>query len=54
MFEDYLNKLTVIAQVKYDIEPVVLESFMFEIEQCYKQNFTPRRTVEVVACHLFD
>lgn len=53
MFEEYLNKVAKIAEVKYEIEREVLESFILDIELCYEQNYTPRRTVEMVACHLF-
>jgi len=52
--EEFLSKVTAIAKQKYEIEDDVLTGFMWEINQCYLQNFTPRRTVEVVACHLFE
>ena len=54
MYEEFLNKVYTIAKFKYDIEEEVLLSFKYELEQCYKQNFTPRRTVEVIANHLFE
>lgn len=53
MFEEFLAKVLKIAKVKYEIEEEVTESFIFEIEECYKNQYSPRKTVEVVANHLF-
>ena len=51
--EEYIDKVIAIAKFKYDMEEEVTLSYIFEIEQCYEQNYTPIRTVEVVANHLF-
>lgn len=52
--DEYLKKVMAVARAKYDIELDVLLFFSHEIEQCYEQNYTPRRTVEVIANHLFE
>jgi len=51
--DEFLDKVIAIAKFKYDMDQEVTESYIVEIEQCYEQNFTPIRTVEVVANHLF-
>jgi len=51
--EEYLSKVAKIAQVKYEIEYDVVMSYKWDIEQCYDRNFTPRRTVELIAERLF-
>lgn len=51
--DEFIKKVLAIAKHKYEIEEEVVLSFIHEIEQCYEQNFTPIRTVEVVANHLF-
>jgi hypothetical protein len=38
-----------IAKVKYDLPLDVVEAFEDLILECYNNQFTPRRTVEVVA-----
>lgn len=53
MDEQYFNKVAIIAKVTYEIEENVLLSYIDVIKQCYKQNYTPRRTVEVVAEYLY-
>ena len=52
--DDYLDKVIAIAKFKYDIEQEVLESFILEVEQCYKYGYSPIRTAAVVANHLFQ
>ena len=52
--DDFLKKVCLILKAKYDIEEDLVLEFMHEIEQCYAQEYTPRRTAEVVAHHLFE
>lgn len=52
-FIEYFKRVKAVARVKYEIEEEVLISFIDEIEQCYEQNYTPRRTVEVIAEYIF-
>jgi hypothetical protein len=54
MTKDYLNKVIKIAEYKYEISEEVLLSFDYELERCYENNFTPIKTVEVIAEHLFN
>ena len=53
MDEIYLSKVAKIAQVKYEIEYDVLISCSDIIEECFRNRYTPRRTVEVISNHLF-
>jgi hypothetical protein len=50
---EYLDKVAKICEVKYELDREVVESVINHIEQCYEQNYTPRRTVEVVASLIF-
>lgn len=54
MNEEYFNRVVKISEVKYDIDRDILENFKDKIEECYKQNYTVRRTVEVIANILFE
>lgn len=51
---EYLEKILKIAKIKYELDEEVVTSFEQEIEECFKQGFTPRRTVEIVADRLFN
>lgn len=52
--EDFINKVVLICKHKYDLEEEVTLFRIYEIEQCYEQNFTPIRTAAVVADHIFN
>jgi hypothetical protein len=51
--EDFIKRVMLLAKAKYDIEEDIMESFISLIEQCYQQEFTPRKTVEVIAAELY-
>lgn len=51
--DEYVNRVAKLAWVMYEIDEDIIEGFMNEIEECYEQNYTPRRTVEVIADFLF-
>jgi hypothetical protein len=51
---DYLRKVQLIAKAKYDLEEEVLEAYIDTVEQCERNNFTPRRTVEFLAELIFS
>lgn len=51
--DEYHARVTKIAKVKYDIETEVLEVYWETIKECYEYNYTPRRTVELIAKHLY-
>lgn len=52
-FESFYVRVAKLAKAIHEIDEDVLEAFSYEIEECYKNGFTPRRTVEVVADQLF-
>lgn len=51
--DEYLDKVSKIAWVMYEINGDVIEEYLPFIKQCYNNNFTPRRTVETLANDLF-
>lgn len=51
--QEYLDKVYKIAWVMYEIDGDILEEYDKTIKTCYERNYTPRRTVEVIATHLF-
>jgi len=53
MTDDFLKKVILVAEAKYDIDADMLEEFKYEIEQCYNMNYTVRRTVDTVANIIF-
>ncbi len=53
MTEDYLIKVIKIAKFKYDLDEEILEAYNEEIELCWKNNFSPSRTVEFIADKIF-
>jgi len=52
--DDFIIKVKKIAEHKYEIDEVVLEEYQEFIERCYDNNFTPIRTVEAIAKHLYE
>lgn len=54
MTEDYINKVIKIAQIKYDLNPEVVESFEKDIIVWYDQGFSPRKVVDIIADILFS
>jgi len=48
MYQDYLDKVIKIAEVKYDVEEDVTRNYEEVIAGCYTRNYTPRRTVEEI------
>ena len=53
MLKDYTNLVVMVAEAKYDLERDVVESYEEVIALCYVNNYTPRRTVEVIATDIF-
>ena len=53
-YETWLSKVVKVADFKYEISKDVLENYNEELTTCYEQNFSPIRTVEVVASQLFE
>lgn len=51
--DKYFNKVILIAKAQYELNEEIVRSFSNEIEKCYKNGFTPRRTVELIAKRLF-
>lgn len=53
MPEDFYQKVVKIAEVKYALDDDVILGFYDEIKVCWEAQFTPRRTVEVIAERMF-
>ena len=53
MLEEFLNKVCKLAYVKYQLDEDIILAYEDEVEQCYTNGFTPRRTVEVIAQEIF-
>lgn len=53
MYEEYLNRVYKIAEVKYDLNEDVMDAQLEQIQRCYKNNFSPLRCVEFIAERLF-
>lgn len=51
--EEFTKRIVAIAKHKYELEEEVTLSCMWEIEQCFENGFSPIRTVEVIADHIF-
>lgn len=51
--QNFIDKVVAIAKFKYEIEEEVTLSFINKIEECYEYNFSPIKTVEVIAEQLF-
>jgi len=49
MTDEFLKKVILIAEVKYDFNEDILEAFLEDIQTCWYNGFTPRRTVEFIA-----
>ena len=53
MPEEYLKKVVKLAEVKYELDPDILEAYYEEINMCWNYQFTPIRTVEYIAELIF-
>ena len=51
--DEYVNRVFKIAEVKYDLNEDVMESYLDQIEKCRDNGFTPRKTVEFIAERIF-
>lgn len=49
MTDDYIKKVMLIAEAKYDFDDVVIEAYLDEIQECWYNGFSARRTVEHIA-----
>ena len=49
MDDIFYTKVKLISKVKYDLDEEIVETFFDTIEECYENEFTPRRTVEFIA-----
>ena len=47
--DDFIKKVCLIAKVKYDFDEVVIEAYLEEVEECWHNGFSARRTVEHIA-----
>ena len=54
LFDEYVNKVFLIADTKYKLEDVIMESYLEQIEKCYNNGFSPIRTVEFIAERIFS
>lgn len=53
MYNEYVQKVYKIAEVKYELEEEVMEAYMDQIQLCYDNEFTPTRTVDFIAERIF-
>lgn len=53
MITDYIKKVVLLAEWKYEIEKDIIMGYEELIAACYVNNFTARKTVEVIAEDLF-
>jgi hypothetical protein len=49
----YTRKVSLLADVLYEIPEEVIEEYAQLIKKCYDNNFSPRRTTETLAKEIF-
>lgn len=53
MMDAFLKSVVLIAKAKYEIDRDILEDYLETIQNCWDKDYTPRKTVEVIASDLF-
>ena len=51
--EFWLTRVKLVAEAKYDISSDMLEAYEDVLVECHGLDYTPRRTVEVLATYIF-
>ena len=51
--EEFIDKVMLIAEHKYQLDSEVIAGFPEELDFCWKNNFGPIRTVEFIAEKIF-
>ena len=51
--EEFIKKVFKLAFVKYELNEDVMEAFEEDIDLCWKNDFSPMRTVEFIADKIF-